>query len=438
MKIRVRDPVFTREGLRLLGAAATGALAGGVFGEAVLGLALALALWTLWHLRQWRIFRNWKQANAQTAPPGLFSVWREWALDLEHGRRQASREAQMRERLKRQFDTLLLALPDAAVAVDAELKIEWFNEAAATLLNLQDSDQGHALAHMVRMPELAQYLREGDFAMPLELETFAGVSHPVSVQVSTFGRQDRSRLITFRDLTQALRLSQLRQEFVANVSHEIKSPLTVVSGYLEMLSEQTGQPPDAAMIREMSRQCQRMRNLVDDLLELSRLEATELSDRDLQDVRLEALASEVRREAQAMSSEALHDIRTHGKPEIMVRGRTEELHSALLNLVSNALRYSPDGGTVAIRWKQKDQRVRLAVEDQGVGIPPEQIARLAERFYRVDKARSRNTGGTGLGLAIVKHILQRHGAHLQIDSTPGKGSVFTCVFPKPETPPAPR
>ena len=434
----MRDPVSAKEGLRLLGAAAAGALAGGVFGEAVLGLALALALWALWHLRQWLLFRHWKRTNAQAAPPGLFSVWREWALDLEHGRQQAAREARLRERLKRQFDTLLLALPDAAVAVDPELRIEWFNEAAAALLDLQDSDQGRPLAHVVRMPELAQYLREGDFAMPLELETFAGVAHPVSVQVAIFGRQDRSRLITFRDLTQALRLSRLRQEFVANVSHEIKSPLTVVSGYLEMLGEQTEQPPDASMIREMSRQCQRMRNLVDDLMELSRLEASELSDRDVQDVKLEALASEVRSEAQAMSSEAQHEIRMHGKPDITVRGHAEELHSALLNLVSNALRYSPDGGTVTIRWKKKDERVRLSVEDQGVGIPPDQIARLTERFYRVDKARSRNTGGTGLGLAIVKHILQRHGAHLQIDSTPGKGSVFTCVFPMPEPPPGAR
>lgn len=435
MSARLRDPVLSREGFRLLGAAAAGGFAGGIFGEAVLGLALALALWALWHLQQWRRFRKWQRTNALTAPPGLFSLWREWALDLEHGRQQAQQDAQARERLKRQFDTLLLALPDAAVAVDAELKIEWFNEAASALLNLQDSDQGRALAHVVRMPELAQYLREGDFAMPLELETFAGIPHPVSVQVATFGRRDRNWLITFRDLTQALRLSRLRQEFVANVSHEIKSPLTVVSGYLEMLGEQAERPPDAAMIREMARQCQRMRNLVDDLLELSRLEASELHDRDLQDVRLEALAAEVRREAQAMSSEALHEVRMHGKPGIAVRGRAEELHSALLNLVSNALRYSPDGGTVTIRWKQKDERIRLSVEDQGVGIPPDQVARLTERFYRVDKARSRNTGGTGLGLAIVKHILQRHGAYLQIDSTPGKGSVFTCVFPLPEAPP---
>ncbi len=393
-------------------------------------LTLALLLFLSWHAWQWRQVRSWERRLPRApVPRGLSPIWSLWAADLADRHHQAAQVRREMERLQWKLESLSAALPDAAVAVDTDLRIEWFNAAAESLLDLRADDQGRLLAHMVRVPELARYLREGDYALPLNLESFAGVSHPVSVQVSPFG--GRARLITFRDLTQEIRMNRLRQEFVANVSHEIKSPLTVVAGYLETIEDHAGQPPERSILREMSRQCQRMRGLVDDLLELSRLEASELKDRDLQDVDLAALAQEVRREAQALTSEAQHEIQVEGAPGVKVRGRPEELHSALFNLVSNALRYSPDGGEIVIGWQRKDDRVRLSVTDHGVGIRREHIARLAERFYRVDKARSRGTGGTGLGLAIVKHILQRHGGRLQIDSAWGEGSVFTCVFPLP-------
>ena len=409
--------------------AAAGVAGGAVFLASGLGLSLGLTLFILWHVRQWRRVQKWQRHPKAPIPHNLSPLWREWATELEQRRRHAAQVKQELGRLQRKFEALSVALPDAAVAVDSDLQVEWFNGAAEALLDLQPDDQGRSLVHVVRIPELVQYLHAGDFALPLNLETFAGVSHPVSVQVSTFGKH--ARLITFRDLTQGIRLNRLRQEFVANVSHEIKSPLTVVAGYLETIGDHADKPPELAIIHEMSRQCQRMRSLVDDLLELSRLEASELSDHDLQDVDLASLTSDVRCEAQALTSEAQHVIQVQGKSGVTVRGRPEELHSALFNLVSNALRYSPDGGVVTISWQRKNERVRLSVADQGVGIKEDQIARLTERFYRVDKARSRNTGGTGLGLAIVKHILQRHGARLQIDSEWGQGSTFTCVFPPP-------
>ena len=423
------DSPLSREVTRLVVLAGAGAAGGAVFSAPGLGLSLALLLFFSWHVRQWYQVRQWERLPQAPIPHNLAPVWYKWVAELSDRRHQAAQVRQELKRLQRKFEALSVALPDAAVAVDSELRIEWFNEAAESLLNLQADDQGRLLVHVVRIPELVQYLQEGDFALPLNLETFAGASHPVSVQVSTFGRH--ARLITFRDLTQEIRMNRLRQEFVANVSHEIKSPLTVVTGYLETIEDHAGRPPEQSVIREMSRQCQRMRSLVNDLLELSRLEAGELSDRDLQDIDLAHLADEVRREAQALTSEAQHTVRLEGEAGVTVRGRPEELHSALSNLVSNALRYSPDGGVVTIAWQRKNDRLRLSVADQGVGIRKEHIARLAERFYRVDKARSRGTGGTGLGLAIVKHILQRHGARLQIDSEWGKGSTFTCVFPPP-------
>ena len=415
--------------MRLLALAVAGIAAGAVFAIPFLGMSLALSLFLLWHARQWDRIRRWRHLPQSSMPRGLPPVWREWAEEWEEQHRHATQIKQELNRLKWKFAALSMALPDAAVAVDSGLKIEWFNEAAQTLLNLQPDDQGRPLVHVVRIPELVQYLHEGDFALPLDLEAFAGVPHPVSVQVSTFGQH--SRLITFRDLTQDIRLNRLRQEFVANVSHEIRSPLTVVAGYLEMIGDHADKPPEPEIIRQMSRQCQRIRNLVDDLLELSRLEATELGDHELQDVVVANLAAEVQRGARNLTSEVQHTIAVEGEDDVIVRGRPEELHSALFNLVSNALRYSPDGSVVTISWQRKNERVRLSVTDQGSGIKADQIARLTERFYRVDKARSRDTGGTGLGLAIVKHILQRHGARLQINSTWGKGSTFTCVFPSP-------
>lgn len=409
--------------------AVAGMVMGSFFSVPGLGFGLGLLIFILWHVRQLRQVRKWERLPQAPIPHNLSPFWHKWVADLSDRRHQAAQVKQELKRLQRKFEVLSVALPDAAVAVDSELRIEWFNDTAVSLLDLQSDDQGRSLVHVVRIPELVQYLQEGDFALPLDLETFAGTSHPVSVQVSKFGKHDR--LITFRDLTQDIRLNRLRQEFVANVSHEIKSPLTVVTGYLETIEDHADKPPERAIIREMSRQCQRMRHLVEDLLELSRLEASELSDYDLQDVDLGRLTDEVRREAQTLTSEAQHTIEVEGESGVMVRGRAEELHSALFNLVSNALRYSPDGGVVSIGWQRKNDRVRLSVTDQGVGIKKDQIARLTERFYRVDKARSRNTGGTGLGLAIVKHILQRHDARLQIDSEWGKGSTFTCVFPIP-------
>lgn len=425
----MKDPALSTEVTRLLALAVVGTVMGSLFSVAGLGFALGLLIFILWHVRQLRQVRKWERLPQAPIPHNLSPFWHKWVADLSDRRHQAVQVKQELKRLQRKFEVLSVALPDAAVAVDSELRIEWFNDTAVSLLDLQPDDQGRSLVHVVRIPELVQYLQEGDFALPLDLETFAGASHPVSVQVSKFGKHDR--LITFRDLTQDIRLNRLRQEFVANVSHEIKSPLTVVTGYLETIEDHADKPPERAIIREMSRQCQRMRHLVEDLLELSRLEASELSDYDLQDVDLARLTDEVRREAQTLTSETQHTIEVEGEAGATIRGRPEELHSALFNLVSNALRYSPGGGVVSIGWQRKNDRLRLSVTDQGVGIKKDQIARLTERFYRVDKARSRNTGGTGLGLAIVKHILQRHDARLQIDSEWGKGSTFTCVFPIP-------
>ncbi len=415
---------------RLLILVAIGTTVGALAQAPAWGFGLTLLILTFWHVLQgWRVLTWWR--DDRPLPHSLLTpLWQDWVTELTRTRQHEKKEKSHRQRLQRSFDALSMALPDAAVVVDSNLHIEWYNKAAETLFGLQENDRGRVLTHVVRHPDLTQYLQSGDFALPLELETFADTQHPLGIQVTVLDQH--TRMITFVDLTHGLRLDRLRQEFVANVSHEIKSPLTVVTGYLETLNEHPDEVPDPSILHKMSRQCLRMRRLVDDLLELSRLEASELRESEMENVDLPTLAREVQQDAQTLTSETLHEIRLDGEDDVSVLGRQKELYSALFNLVSNALRYSPEGSKIIIKWRRKQNNTRLSIIDHGIGIPKEHISRITERFYRVDKARSRDTGGTGLGLAIVKHILQRHGARLQIDSEEGSGTTFTCVFPNPQ------
>ena len=417
------------EGAYLLALLVTGALLGAIIDAIGWGLGVSALAALLWHVRQGIRVRTWWRTKGVNPPQSMTPLWQNWVNELGQEHRKQRREEAHRERLQSSFDALSIALLHAVVVVDSELRIEWYNTAAETLLHFQNSDRRQVLTHVLRHPELVAYLRSGDFALPLELESFLDTQHAVSVTVTILDQH--TRMISFVDPTHGLHLDRLRQEFVANVSHEIKSPLTVITGYLETMVEAPEEQRNPRILHIMERQCQQMRRLVDDLLELSRLEASELQDADMQGIELSHLADEVRQEAPSLANGVEHLIEIDGIPGVTVRGRPQELHSALLNLVSNALRYSPDGSPVTIRWRRKSHRVRLSVTDQGIGIPQEHIARITERFYRVDKARSRETGGTGLGLAIVKRILHRHGARLQIDSKKGKGTTFTCVFPMP-------
>ena len=418
---------FLSELLRLAGLGLLGAAAGLALDVPALGLALGVLAFAGWHLRQWWLLRSWLRGESAHAPP-LAPAWREFAQRVEGLRAQVDDARQARARLQQQLDALAGALPDAAVVVGRNQSLEWFNRAAEELLDLRSEDLGSPFVHLVREPKLVRYLREGDMSLPLQLERFAHLPHPVSVGVTAFGAH--SRLVTFRDMTQGLRHDRMLHEFVANVSHELRTPLTVLSGYLETL-EETERGEAGGIVARMAKQCRRMRQIVEDLLELSRLEASRaLADEDMEEVALTGLAQEVQREMQNLAAGATHRVKVRGDASVRARGRREELYRALSNLVSNALRYSPDGGKVTIRCEHGPESwVQLSVQDEGIGIAQEHIARLAERFYRVDKARSRETGGTGLGLAIVKEILERHGGRLRVQSAPGAGSTFTCVLP---------
>ena len=333
------------------------------------------------------------------------------------------------------FLAALQASPNGVVLMDADDRIEWFNQTAAEHFGLdarRDAEQH--FTNLVRDPLIAAYFANRDFQNSVLIAGRSLARSPaqrISVQMHVYG-QSRSLLLS-RDVTAIEQAESMRRDFVANVSHEIRTPLTVLGGFVETL--QTLQLSDDERIRYldlMSQQASRMQSLVDDLLTLSKLEGNPLTA-DFGWVQVGALMRQCADEGRALSRLVWgrsQEIQLEFDDEDEIAGSETELHSALFNLVSNAVRYTPADKSIRVTWtgSANGQGV-LTVADQGIGVTPEHIPRLTERFYRVDRSRSRDTGGTGLGLAIVKHVLQRHDAELKIDSTPGAGSSFRMVFP---------
>jgi two-component system phosphate regulon sensor histidine kinase PhoR len=312
------------------------------------------------------------------------------------------------------------------VILDGE-RIEWCNDTARLHLDLDPAkDAGHTITHLVRFPQFGRYLEVGDFTKRVELHSPDG--RVLSVQVVPFG--EAQRLVLSRDITRFERMERMRREFVANVSHEMRTPLTVISGFLETMRDGGTDTEDARRYLElMTDQAKRMERLVADLLTLSTLESSPPPPME-EPIDMAALVERIGADARALSG-GRHKIDIENRDGIQLFGSESEIVSALGNLVSNAIRYTPAGGTVRLRWRAAPEGAVFEIEDTGIGIAPEHIPRLTERFYRVDRGRSRETGGTGLGLAIVKHALVRHGASLDIASTPGEGSRFTARFAGP-------
>ena len=335
-----------------------------------------------------------------------------------------SRKQRLVEML-RAYSAAAAALPDAVVVVERNSqRVRWFNEAASRLLGLQyPNDIDAALGERLRPLPVSRWLAGGRHAEPI-LDAPSPIDPAIRLSLRLIPYSEELWLLVARDVSKVMRLEQMRRDFVANVSHELRTPLTVVHGYLDML-DPADQPEWAPILEEMRRQSQRMTQLVEDLLTLSRLEAQDsIVD---ESVAMEPMLATLRREAEALSQRR-HDISVEDAAGVDLWGSTRELHSAFSNLVANAVRYTPAGGSIAIRFANDGNGVALSVQDSGYGIPAAHLPRITERFYRVSTSRSRESGGTGLGLSIVKHILQLHQARLGIDSEVGRGSTFTCHF----------
>ena len=387
------------------------------------GILLGYLGWHLWHL--WQL-ESWLRRKLGEPPRDAPGLWGGVFAQLHRLRLQSRARKKRLARVLKEFRKSTHALPDAGVVLDKDHDIIWLNEAATRLLGLHPEDRGQRIENLLRSPEFAEFMRDEMPERVVRMNSPVDERLKLSLQVVPYG--DTQRLLLAKDITHEVRLETVRRTFVANASHELRSPLTVISGYLDSLAEDPGLPEHwHEPVEEMARQSDRMRRIIEDLLTLSRLEAA-APEADRERVDVAGMLAGLRKEALARPLRP-------GTVELLLDGDAAllgveaEIYSAFANIIDNALKYTPADGRVQIRWHRDGAEACLAVADTGVGIPAEAIPRVTERFYRVDKGRDRATGGTGLGLAIVKHVLQRHGARLEVESQPGAGSTFTCRFP---------
>jgi len=412
---------------RLLATVAVGLAAGWLLGSLWAGLACALALHLAWVLANLFRLEWWLRHRNFADPPDVGGVWGEIIAQVVRLHRRKRFHKQRFVQLMRQLQRSTAALPNGVVILNAQREIVWFNRRAAQLLELRTTaDLGMRIEHLLREPEFLRYLARQDYSNPVVIRPTVAEDSYLSLQVAPYG--DGQLLLLVSDVSRQMRLEAVRRDFVANASHELRSPLTVISGYLETLGQDPALDPDLlGPVAEMRRQAERMTSIIRDLLELSRLEETDEVVGGAP-IDVAAILALLRKDVLARPVHP-HEVRVRIESAAQLIGDEPEIHSAFSNLVDNAAKYTPPEGAIEMRWWTDEDGGHLAVTDTGFGIPPEHIPRLTERFYRVDAGRSRATGGSGLGLAIVKHVLQRHGAQLEVHSTLGEGSSFTCHFP---------
>jgi two-component system phosphate regulon sensor histidine kinase PhoR len=412
---------------RLLGTVVLGLGIGWMFSSPWAGLACALIIHLAWQLVNLFRLEWWLRHRSYADAPDAGGVWGEIIAQIVRLHRRKRFHKQRFVQLIRQLQRSTAALPNGVVILNGQREIIWFNRMAGRLLNLRrTADLGLRIENLLREPEFARYLSVQDYSNPVVIRPTTGEDCYLSLQVVPYG--DGQQLLLVSDVSRQMRLEAVRRDFVANASHELRSPLTVISGYLETLSQDPALDGDLqGPVAEMRRQAERMTAIIRDLLELSRLEETdEVVGGESLDVA--ALISMLRKDVMARASHP-KDVRARIDTDAHLIGDEPEIHSAFSNLVDNAAKYTPPEGSIEMRWWVDDEGAHFSVTDTGMGIPAEHIPRLTERFYRVDAGRSRSTGGSGLGLAIVKHVLQRHGAELEVQSVLGSGSTFTCHFP---------
>ena len=409
----------------------TGVILGPEWGWSLLALALLVLL--VHHARHLHLLRRWASSSLAESVPEGTGAWEEvFTLLYRRQRREIEQRRKLAHSLARSRQAGR-ALPYGVAILDAEYRIVWCNDSCGTHFGIDaESDVGQPITYLVRQPEFVEYVAAEDFSKPIQMKT---VRDGLVLSVQFVPYVDSQRLLLSRDITQGIRLETMRRDFVANVSHELRTPLTVLVGFLETVRELKLDPERSRdYLNLMAEQSKRMQRIIDDLLTLSTLESAPEPPRD-ERVDISLLLSRIHSEAGALSG-GRQRITLDAEPGFDLLGAESEIASALGNLASNAVRYTPQGGEVRLIWRGSQKGAEFIVEDTGVGIEAEHIPRLTERFYRVDRGRSRETGGTGLGLAIVKHALARHQAALEIESTPGVGSRFTARFPARRVVPA--
>jgi len=412
--------------LTLLGALPAAVL--GIFVSPALGwalLALLLFLQLAHMLRHFSRLDAWSRDPSSTYALQGSGAWDDVFSRLYQHEKTLVAEIARRDAALAQIEAAGQAIVDGVVTLDAENRITWCNRAAERYLGLDlRADHEQPIANLLREPAFVTYLNGGNHKLPLRIAAPRDGEHMLSIHLLPYA--SGFRLMQVRDVTQSERLDRMRRDFVANVSHELRTPLTILGGFLETVRElELSESERERYLTLMTEQSERMLRIVQDLLTLSSLESAPRPGNER--VAMATLIAKLKGDAEALSA-GRHAISVEAEA-VDILGAESELASAFGNLVSNAVRYTPAGGSIAIAWKRRGSSAEFSVTDDGIGIEARHIPRLTERFYRADRGRSRETGGTGLGLAIVKHALSRHQAALEIASTPGSGSRFSALFP---------
>jgi len=422
------SPSGWRSVSRLGIALAVAFLIGLMFGRVALALAITFGIYSFVQLRNVLRVEYWLRHRRVEAPPDISGVWGEVVSIVSRIYRRKQFHRARVTGLLREFRRLTSAMPEGAVLLGPDHEILWFNGRAGEWLRLRRKrDVGIRIENLVRHPAFVDYLKtghpsEGPVVQDLESDRWLAFN---IVRTGTAERQ----LLMVRDVSQEQQLQSMRKDFVANASHELRSPLTVISGYLDALADDEQLDPAwNSPVLEMRRQAERMRTIIKDLLELSKLESGEHTQEE-HAVDMGGMLALLRKEVMALD-EHPRNVRLNLESDALLKGVESELHSIASNLITNAVKYTPVEGEIELRWWTDESGAHLSVRDTGMGIAEEHIPRLTERFYRVDPGRARTMGGSGLGLAIVKHALQRHDATLEIKSKEGVGSTFTCHFPR--------
>ncbi|UTH76268.1 phosphate regulon sensor histidine kinase PhoR [Chromobacterium sp. IIBBL 290-4] len=397
--------------------------------DALLVLAISLGGWLVFNLYHIALLLRWLRHPVAERVPDGFGVWHAVFMTLYRIMRNQSQSKKKLTHTLERFINAGEAMPDGVVVLDDLDRIEWVNPMAVDHLGLdRKRDVGNQILNLIRQPAFHAYMKNASFSQPLTLNFSQPRELVISLQLVPF--DSTRKLLLTRDITQLERVQTVHRDFVANVSHELRTPLTVVGGFLETLADMP--EVNDQMFRQflpmMMEQSRRMQSLVEDLLTLSRLENSPKAAA-AEKVDMREMLDTLMVEAEGLS-QGRHAVKLARCCDSGLWGSGQELHSAFGNLVSNAVRYTPEGGCITLSWQEEGEQLRFSVCDTGIGIPREHIPRLTERFYRVDRGRSRGSGGTGLGLAIVKHVLARHHARLEIKSEPEKGSTFSVVFPR--------
>ncbi|WP_162047018.1 phosphate regulon sensor histidine kinase PhoR [Vibrio taketomensis] len=404
-------------------------IVGLIFGYMPWLLLAATALQLVWHLHNQMRLSTWLWDEKRLTPPSGTGNWEDLFNGIYRLQQRQRRKRKELTNLIRRFRNGAESLPDAVVVFRSEGNIVWCNKLAQHLLGFRwPDDSGQPISNLIRTPDFIKYLQKQDYSEPLEMRSPLNVERMLELRIVPY--TEGEHLMVVRDVTQLKQLEGMRRNFFANVSHELRTPMTVLQGYLEMTED-----PDMLVGPMWSRahgvmteQLNRMNSLVNQLLTLSKIEAAPMHELE-EVVNVPAMLEVLEKEATSLSGDLGHKLHFDVDSSLLVLGDDDQLRSAISNLVYNAVKYTPAGAEVNVRWYRTPQGACLEVQDSGEGIEPQHIHRLTERFYRVDKARSRDTGGSGLGLAIVKHALTHHDSHLDIESKVGVGSKFSFILP---------